>query len=84
MFTVSDLMPTYELIRALNYRNILFLMTALTVFFLPGNFSGFKLLVEKRDPLALTAGAVMILLLLPYCAALISGGSSSPFIYYRF
>jgi hypothetical protein len=26
----------------------------------------------------------MILLLLPYCAALIVGGSTSPFIYYRF
>ena len=27
---------------------------------------------------------IVILLLLPYCAALIIGGSNSPFIYYRF
>jgi alginate O-acetyltransferase complex protein AlgI len=84
LFTASDLTPSYELMRALNYRNILFLMTALSVFFLPGDFSGIKLLIEKKDPFALTAGAVMILLLFPYCVAMIAGGSSSPFIYYRF
>jgi hypothetical protein len=26
----------------------------------------------------------MVLLLLPYCVALIVGGANSPFIYYRF
>jgi alginate O-acetyltransferase complex protein AlgI len=84
MFTASDLTLSYELVRALNYRNILFLMTALSVFFLPADFSGIKMLIDKKDPLALTAGALMILLLLPYCAAMIVGGVSSPFIYYRF
>jgi len=84
MFTASDLTISYELMRSLNYRNILFLVTALSVFFLPGDFSGIKMLIEKKDPVALAAGAVMILLLLPYCAAMIAGGASSPFIYYRF
>lgn len=84
MFTASDLPLSYELSLALNYRNILFMMTALTVFFMPGDFSGISYLSAKKDPLALFAGALMILLLLPYCAALILGGSSSPFIYYRF
>jgi alginate O-acetyltransferase complex protein AlgI len=84
MFTASDSTLSYELSRTLNYRNILFLMTALTVFFLPGDFSGIKLLTYKKDRTALTAGALMILLLLPYCVALIAGGVSSPFIYYRF
>jgi len=84
MFTASNSTLSYELSRALNYRNILFLMTALTVFFLPGNFSGIKFLTYKKDRTALTAGALMILLLLPYCVALIAGGVSSPFIYYRF
>ena len=84
MFTASDLTLSYELIRALNYRNLLFLMTALSVFFLPGDFSGIKILINKKDPVALAAGALMILLLLPYCAAMIAGGASSPFIYYRF
>jgi alginate O-acetyltransferase complex protein AlgI len=84
MFAASDSTLSYELSRALNYRNILFLMTALTVFCLPGDFSGIKFLINKKDRTALTAGALMILLLLPYCVALIAGGISSPFIYYRF
>ena len=84
MFSASDVNLSYELIRALNYRNTLFLITALTVFLLPGDFSGFKTLLDKKDPVALTAGVLMILLLFPYCAAMIIGGSSSPFIYYRF
>ena len=84
MFTVSDLPFSYELSRALNYRNVLFLMTALPVFFLPGEVSLIKLILERKDPIPVIAGALMILLLLPYCAALIAGGASSPFIYYRF
>ncbi|MGB5746113.1 MAG: MBOAT family O-acyltransferase [Desulfobacterales bacterium] len=84
MFTASDSTLSYELSRVLNYRNILFLLTALTVFFLPDDFSGIKFLIYKKDRIALTAGALMILLLLPYCFLLISGGIGSSFIYYRF
>ena len=84
MFRFSDLPISYELIRALNYRNTFFGMAALSVFFLPGNFSFIKLLINKNDPIPVLAGALMILLLLPYCAALVVGGASGPFIYYRF
>ena len=84
MFTVTDLPISYELSLALNYRNLLILMAALPVFFLPGDFSLIKILINKKDPVPLLAGALMILLALPYCAALIVGGASSPFIYYRF
>jgi alginate O-acetyltransferase complex protein AlgI len=84
MFTLTDLPISYELSLALNYRNLLILMAALPVFFLPGDFSLIKILINKKDPVALFAGALMILLVLPYCAALIVGGASSPFIYYRF
>jgi len=84
MFTLTDWPLSYELSRALNYRNVLFLLIALPVFFLPGDFSIIKLLINKKDPIPVLAGALMILVLLPYCAALIVGGASSPFIYYRF
>jgi alginate O-acetyltransferase complex protein AlgI len=84
MFTLTDLPVSYELSLALNYRNLLILMAALPVFFLPGNFILIKTLINKKDPVPLVAGALMILLVLPYCAALIVGGASSPFIYYRF
>jgi alginate O-acetyltransferase complex protein AlgI len=84
MFTASDLPLSYELSLALNYRNVLFMVAALMVFFLPHEFSGIKILISKRDPISLLVCALMILLLLPYCAVLIIGGSTSPFIYYRF
>lgn len=84
MFTPIDLPLSYELSLALNYRNVFFMMAALTVFFMPAESSWIKILISKKDPISLLAGALMILLLLPYCAALIVGGSSSPFIYYRF
>lgn len=84
MFTFTDGPISYELSRALNPRNVLFLLSALPVFFLPGDFLTVRILMDKKDPLPVLAGALMILLLLPYCAALIVGGASSPFIYYRF
>jgi len=84
MFSAKDLPLSYELSLALNYRNVLFMMTALTVFFLPSEFFAIKALMNKRGLIALIVGVVMILLIMPYCAALIVGGFSSPFIYYRF
>lgn len=84
MFTATNLPLSYELSLILNYRTVLFLVTALTVFFMPSEFSGIKTLMTRKDPVPLVAGIIMILLLLPYCAALIVGGASSPFIYFRF
>ncbi len=84
MFSITDLPVSYELSLVLNYRNVLFLMTALTIAFMPHEFSGIKFLMDRKDPVPLFTGALMILLLLPYCTALIIGGSNNPFIYYRF
>lgn len=84
MFTLTDLPISYELSLALNNRNLLILLTALPVFFLPGDFSLINMLINKKDPVPLVAGALMILLVFPYCAALIVGGATSPFIYFRF
>jgi alginate O-acetyltransferase complex protein AlgI len=84
MFTFSDLPITYELSRALNYRSVLFVLVAVPVFFLPADVSLIQLIVNRKDPVPLVAGIILILLLLPYCAALIIGGANSSFIYYRF
>jgi alginate O-acetyltransferase complex protein AlgI len=84
MFTVTDLPISYTLSLALNYRDLIFLLAALPVFLLPGNFSGIKILISQKRPIPYFAGALMIFVLFPYCAALIMGGSSSPFIYFRF
>jgi alginate O-acetyltransferase complex protein AlgI len=84
MFTVSNIPISYTVSLALNYRDLFFLLAALPIFFLPGNFSGIKALLSPRGPVPLFAGALMILLLVPYCAALIVDGSNSPFIYFKF
>ncbi len=84
MFTITNWPVSYELSLVLNYRNVLFLMTALTVFFMPRDFSGLRYLMDRKDPIPLFTGVLMILLLLPFCAALIMGGANTPFIYYRF
>ena len=54
------------------------------VFFLPADVSPIQLIANKKDPVPVVAGIIMILLLIPYCAALIIGGANSSFIYYRF
>jgi alginate O-acetyltransferase complex protein AlgI len=84
MFTATNVPISYELSLALNYRNVAFMLAALSVCFMPCEFSGIRILISKKDSIQLLAGALMVLLLLPYCAALIVGGSTSPFIYYRF
>ena len=81
---MTDLPVSYELSQVLNYRTVLLLTIALTVFFMPRDFSGIRYMLDRQEPLALLAGVLMILLMLPYCAALIIGGTNSPFIYYRF
>jgi len=84
MFTVSHGPVSYELIRVLNHQNIFFMMAAVSVFFLPGEFSGIERLIEKKGRIPSLAGAVLIVLLFLYSAALVVGDSGGPFIYYRF
>ena len=84
MFTVTDLPISYELSLSLNYRDVFFTLMALPVFFLPGDFSAIETIADKKNPILMFASAMTILLLLPYCVALILGGSGGPFIYYRF
>ena len=84
MFTPMDMALSYELSLALNYRNIIFMLAGATVFFLPGKFSVTGLFITQKRAILVIASVIMILVLLPYSAALIAGGSNSPFIYYRF
>ena len=84
MFTITDLPLSYELSLALNYRDVFFTLVALPVFFLRGDFSAIDSITGKKNTILMFASAMMILLLLPYCVALILGGSGGPFIYYRF
>jgi alginate O-acetyltransferase complex protein AlgI len=84
MFMPVNLPISYELSLALNYRNVFFVLAAATSFFLPGRFSGIAFLMKQNRAIWVIAGLVAIFLMLPYSVALIAGGSSNPFIYYRF
>jgi alginate O-acetyltransferase complex protein AlgI len=84
MFTPISLPLSYELSLALNYRNVIFMLTAAISFFLPVRFSGTEFLMSHKRPMLVIAAIIAILVLLPYSAALIAGGSNTPFIYYRF
>ena len=84
MFTPINRPISYELSLALNYRNVIFMLAAAISFFLPATFSLTECLMKYKRPVWVIAGLIAILVLLPYSAALIAGGSTTPFIYYRF
>jgi len=84
MFMPVNLPISYDLSLALNYRNVLFMLTAATSFLLPARFSGTAFLMKQKKAILVIASIIAVLLLLPYSAALIAGGSNNPFIYYRF
>ena len=84
MFTPINRPISYELSLALNYRNVIFMLAAAISFFLPATFSLTECVMNYKRPVLVIAGLIAILVLLPYSAALIAGGSTNPFIYYRF
>jgi alginate O-acetyltransferase complex protein AlgI len=84
MWRWQDYPSAYELLRQLHARNLAGLLTGLLVFFLPRDFSFWPLLVDERQPLRAAAAGILLLLLLPYCAALLVGGPAPAFIYFRF
>jgi alginate O-acetyltransferase complex protein AlgI len=84
MFTPINLPVSYELSLTLNYRNVIFMLTAAVSFLLPVEFSGTEFLMKHKRSMLVIAGIIAILVLFPYSAALIAGGSNTPFIYFRF
>ncbi len=84
MVTPVNRPVSYELGLVLNYRNVIFMLAAAVSFFLPGRFSPTEFAMKYKKPALVMAGLIAVLVLLPYSAALIAGGSTTPFIYYRF
>ncbi len=84
MFNATDLPFSYDVIRVLDYRNLSCMALAMLAFFLPARFSGISVFTVDRNPAPLLAGVVLILMVLPYCAALLVEDSAATFIYYRF
>jgi alginate O-acetyltransferase complex protein AlgI len=75
---------SYELYSVLHWRNIAFMalaaLSTLGAWCLPTCETLLQAPVAKRTAAAL----VLILLVLPYCAAFVMAGTSHPFIYFRF
>ncbi|NNF99639.1 MAG: MBOAT family protein [Desulfobacteraceae bacterium] len=84
MFTITKLPVDYDLSLVLNHRDIFFTMVGAGVFFLPRDFSVFDLFFDTTPRRRLLWSALLILVVLPYCMALIVGTPMNPFIYYRF
>jgi len=84
MFSGIDLPLPYEVVRVLNYRNLAFMVPALAVFFLPRDAVAIQELIAGKWRVPLLAGFVFIMLILPYCAALIVENAGVPFIYFKF
>lgn len=73
-----------DLMAALDLRTVLFGLLSTIALILPAG----RLIADDRTvatrPMALAAAAVLFLVILPWCAAIMAGGSQNPFIYYRF
>ncbi|MBL0714429.1 MAG: MBOAT family protein [Desulfosarcina sp.] len=84
MFSWRDLPLAYDLSLRLNPWDLGILLGAATVFVLPPDFSGFRLVAEERHVQPTVAAVVLILIVLPLCGLLIISSPAAPFIYFRF
>lgn len=84
MFVPSDLPMPYALHLALNPRNVVFFVAGLSAFFLPRQPFAEDFWARRSRAVVVTASLIVVLLVLPYCAALIAGGWNNAFIYYGF
>ena len=69
---------------ALNWRNVTFLIVGAFMLVVPEWLPRITSLNSADNWVRSYAGVILILLILPYCSALIISGSTNPFIYYRF
>ena len=84
MFTLNDHPLAYAVARALNYRNLVFMLAAVPVLFWPGTFQGTQWLQKAPRPLRAISALALVCLGLPYSVALLLDGVSDIFIYYQF
>jgi alginate O-acetyltransferase complex protein AlgI len=84
MFVPVNMPLPFELIFALNKKNIFLMLVASAVFFLPRDFTPSLVLIGRGGPIWASARLALVLAAVPYCMALIVSGSHNPFIYFRF
>ena len=74
----------FSIVQVLNNRNLLFLVMASSVFLLPRDFRGLRLVVTDRGPAVALAQALAMVVLVAYSVMLIVSGTYNPFIYFQF
>lgn len=80
--TFNDLPAS--LVGMFNLQNTLFMLCSATALILPPGVADTGSQLERRPLLSATAGAILFMVLLPWCVAIMASGSLNPFIYYRF
>lgn len=80
---VNHIIP-WEIMLALNNRNLIFFFLASLVVFAPRNWQGYKLMYTEKGGIisVLQTGALMVVLF--YSISLVTSGSYNPFIYFKF
>jgi alginate O-acetyltransferase complex protein AlgI len=84
MVVPLDLPLSFDLFQALNHRNILFLLIAAAATLGAPWLPNIERIIEDAGPLRSVVSALVLLVLLPYCAGTILAGAGNPFIYFRF
>ena len=84
MFTLRTLEIPAALLAVLDMHNIVFLLCAATALVLPAGGMDAEPQMTQRPLLVALTAALLFLVLLPWCAAVLASGSPNPFIYYRF
>ena len=84
MVVPANLPLPYDLFRVLNPRNITFLLIAAAATIGAQRLPAIEQVMRSTGPVRTLVSAVLILLLLPYCAGAIMTGTENPFIYFRF
>jgi hypothetical protein len=75
---------TYALFSVLHWRNITFMALAALSTLAAWGLPTCEDLLQTGSGTRTAAALVLILLVLPYCAAFVMAGTSHPFIYFRF
>ena len=84
MFSATTRDMPLALNNLMDMKNTLLLLCSATTLILPPGAMDAEPQLEKRRILAAMAGVVLLLVLLPWCLAILASGSQNPFIYYRF
>ena len=84
MLVPSDLPLSFELFQVMNHRNIVFMLIAAIAVIGAPRLPKIERVLHTEGPLRSVVSAVMLLLILPYCAGTILAGAANPFIYFRF